>query len=62
VGIGVVDRRDDEAAALFSRIIERHATNAHSPWHRAFVLTGEQEWRGVGHLIGPLAARAEEAA
>lgn len=62
VGIGVLPCRDDESAALFSRIIERHATNAHSPWHHAFVLSGDQECRGVGDIIGPTAACAREAA
>jgi multimeric flavodoxin WrbA len=62
VGIGVLPRRDEESAALFSRIIERHATNAHSPWHRAFVLSGDRECRGVGDIIGPIAARKKEAA
>ena len=62
VGLGVLSRRDDESAALFSRIIERHATNAHSPWHRAFVLSGDRECSGVGDIIGPIAAREREAA
>ncbi len=62
IGIGVLPYRDDESAALFSRIIERHATNAHSPWHRAFVLSGDQGCRGVGDIIGPIAARKREAA
>lgn len=62
VGIGILARRDDEGAALFSRIIERHATNAHSPWHRAFVLTGDRECRGVGDIIGPMASDRREAA
>ncbi len=62
VGIGVLTARDDEAAALFRRIVERNATNAHTPWHRAFVLAGERECRGVGDIIGPLAARVKEAA
>jgi ferredoxin len=62
VGIGVLPSRDDESVALFSRIIERHATNAHSPWHRAFVLCSDQEYRGVGDIIGPMAALAQEAA
>jgi hypothetical protein len=62
VGLGVLPRRDDESAALFSRIINRHATNAHSPWHRAYVLCGDLECRGVGDIIGPLAARTKEAA
>jgi ferredoxin len=58
----VLPSRDDESVALFSRIIERHATNAHSPWHRAFVLCSDQEYRGVGDIIGPMAALAQEAA
>jgi ferredoxin len=62
VGIGVLPSRDDESAALFSRIIERHATNAHSPWHQAFVLSGDQECRGVGDIIAPMASVAREAA
>jgi multimeric flavodoxin WrbA len=62
LGIGILSRRDDESAALFSRIIERHATNAHSPWHRAVVLSGEQEWRSADDIIGPIAARVPEAA
>ena len=62
VGIGVLPCRDDESSALFLRIIERHATNANSPWHRAFVLSGDQECRGVGDIIGPIAAREQEAA
>ena len=61
VGIGLLPCRDNESAALFSHIIERHATNAHCPWHRAFVLSGDQECRGVGDIIGPMAARAQEA-
>ena len=62
VGIGALSRQDGESEALFSRIVERHATNAHSPWHRAFILAGDQECRGVADIIGPLAARKQEAA
>lgn len=62
VGIGVLPCRDAESAALFSHIIERHSTNAHSPWHRAFILSGDRECRGVGDIIGPIAARGQEAA
>jgi len=62
VGVGILPCRDDESAALFSRIIERHATNAHSPWHHAFVLSGDQECDGVSDTIGAMAARTSEAA
>jgi multimeric flavodoxin WrbA len=62
IGVGILPRRDEESEALFSRIIERHATNAHSPWHHAFVLTGDQECHGLNDIIGTMAARASEAA
>jgi hypothetical protein len=61
-GIGLLSRRDRESASLFSRIIERHATNAHAPWHRSFVLQGDAEFRAVEDIIGPLASPGKEAA
>lgn len=62
VGIGILPRRDDESAAVFSRIIERHATNAHSPWHHVSVLSDNQGYRGVGDIIASMTVGSSRAA
>lgn len=40
VAIGLLPRKDEESERIFKQLIERNATNAHSPAHAALVMTG----------------------
>ena len=62
IGIGLLEKEDDEEAALFSQIVGRNAINMHAPWHRAFVLAGEPEYLMAGDYIRSLATLPREAA
>lgn len=41
VGVGVVDKPDEEAVRIFATLVERNAVNLHATAHASMVLTGE---------------------
>jgi len=62
IGIGTLQEYDPESAALFSKIVERHALNIHCPWHKSAVLLQDSPAQVVGEKVRPFVNAYREAA
>jgi hypothetical protein len=59
LGLGVLERPDDEAAEICTTLVARNAINMHSPATAAGVVTADLPPEELGALVGELVGRVE---